>query len=77
MFRNIRIAINSFKKRNYKIPSFDYDKDADVMYITFGEPKPCRTEEPESGLIIRYTVPNNELNGFTIINYSKRTNRSK
>ena len=59
-----------------KEPSFDYDKDADVMYITFGEPKPCRTEEPESGLCIRYEL-NGSLNGITIIDYSKRTNRSK
>lgn len=75
MFKNIRIAINSFKKRNYKIPSFDYDEESDVMYITFGEPKSCRTEEPESGLVIRYTPETNELNGFTIIDYSKRVNK--
>jgi len=59
----------------YKEPMFDYDEISDVMYISFGEPKPCRTEEPESGLVIRYTPGTNELNGFTIINYSERTNR--
>ena len=59
-----------------KKPSFDYDEDADVMYITFGEPKPCRTEEPESGLCIRYEL-DGSLNGFTIIDYSKRVDRSK
>jgi uncharacterized protein YuzE len=57
----------------YKKPKFDYDETSDVMYITFGNPKPCRTEEPESGLVIRYTPDTNELNGITIIDYSKRT----
>lgn len=59
-----------------KEPSFDYDKDADVMYITFGEPKPCGSKGDIPGLAIRYTV-DGELNGITIIDYSKRTNRSK
>ena len=59
-----------------KEPRFKYDKDADVMYLSFGKPKPCRTEEPESGLCIRYEL-DGSLNGITIIDYNKRINRSK
>jgi len=54
-----------------KKPSFDYDEEADVMYIAFGKPKPCRTEELESGVVIRYTLDGG-LNGITIINYNER-----
>jgi uncharacterized protein YuzE len=71
-----RIKLEKYSIKG-KEPSFDYDETADVMYITFGEPKPCRTEEPESGLVIQYTPETGELNGFTIIDYSKRVNKEK
>ena len=55
-----------------KEPSFDYDKDADVMYITFGDAEPCKSHEMAAGVIFRYTLKE-ELNGITIIDYKKRT----
>jgi len=59
-----------------KEPSFDYDEDADVMYITFGEPQQCTAFEDQPGIVVRYTL-SDELNGITIIDYSKRVDRSK
>ncbi len=53
------------------IPHFNYDEEADVMYISFGEPLPCESKEMGNGILHRYTLEN-ELNGITIINYSKR-----
>lgn len=57
-----------------KNPKFKYDKVADVMYISFGKPKPCRCYEPSQGggIVIRYTIDKNELNGITIVDYKKR-----
>jgi len=60
----------------YKKPKFDYDEESDVMYITFGKAKPCRSIEIESGFVIRYTL-NGELNGITLVDYSKRVSGEK
>ena len=54
---------------------FTYDAEADVMYITFGKPKPCLTDEIDSGVCLRYS--RKKLNGITIIDYSKRTTDKK
>jgi len=59
------------------LPKFHYDKESDVMYITFGKPKPCKSIEPGPGIVIRYTPDTDELNGFTIIDYDKRTNKGE
>lgn len=56
--------------------TFDYDEGADVLYITFGEPKPCATEEPESGFCIGKIPYSGFLNGITIIDFSKRSGLS-
>lgn len=52
------------------MPQFSYDKEADVMYISFGEPKECKSIDIDN-VVHRYTLEN-KLNGITIINYSKR-----
>lgn len=51
------------------MPKFSYDKVSDVMYISFGKPLKCTTNEMEDGLLHRYTQ-NGKLNGITIIDYS-------
>jgi uncharacterized protein YuzE len=51
--------------------SFGYDADTDVMYISFGEPRPCRTKELEDGIVLRYT-PDGKLSGITIIGFKER-----
>lgn len=67
---------------NVKMPIVDYDPSADVMYISFGEPLPSGTIEPEetSGILVRYTDLKNKkdtLSGITILNYHKRTKNAK
>jgi uncharacterized protein YuzE len=59
-----------------KKPKFDYDKKSDVLYITFGKAKPCKSIEHESGIVIRYTI-SGDLNGITIVDYMKRTEKNK
>ena len=60
----------------YKKPKFDYDKDADVMYILFGKPEPCKSTEDQPGIVIRKNLAG-ELRGITIIDYIKRTDKTK
>jgi uncharacterized protein YuzE len=50
--------------------SFSYDKDADVMYISFGSPKACRSTEVEA--VVRVDPNTNQLNGITIINFKRK-----
>jgi len=49
-----------------------YDKEADVMYLSFGEPAKAVGEEIENGVFVRYDAKSNELAGLTIINFSKK-----
>jgi uncharacterized protein YuzE len=50
--------------------SFSYDKDADVMYVSFGKPQACRSTEMEA--IVRIDPITKKLNGITIVNYRRQ-----
>lgn len=53
------------------LPQFDYDKEADVMYISFGDPRKAVTAEIRDGILLRYDgVDNNKIVGITILNFS-------
>lgn len=56
--------------------TFDYDEEADVLYIAFGGPKPCATEDLKDGIIMRTIPYSGFLNGITIIDFSKRSGLS-
>ena len=45
----------------------DYDNDADVLYISFGDPEPCKSDD-STDLVIRH----GRLNGITIIDFNKK-----
>ncbi|MBI2183435.1 MAG: DUF2283 domain-containing protein [Thaumarchaeota archaeon] len=47
-----------------------YDKDADVAYLSFGEPKPSVTEELDDYVLVRRDPKTREVRGVTIINFS-------
>lgn len=49
-----------------------YDKDADVMYFSFGKPRKAVSEELGGGVVARYDPASKALVGFTVINFSKR-----
>lgn len=49
----------------------DYDKEADVLYISFKRPqKATDTEMTENGILFRYR--NDDIVGITILDASKR-----
>jgi uncharacterized protein YuzE len=72
----IKMNVSTRKVKRQTPPlTWDYDSEADVMYITFGKPLPCRTLEPEPGICLRYH--GKYLNGLTVIDYSRRTTKIK
>lgn len=60
----------SEKKNNIK---WDYDAEADVLYISFGNPKIAEGVDIGEGTIIRIQPDSNEIIGVTILNPLNRT----
>lgn len=53
---------------------FDFDEEADVVYVSFERPQGATDSElTEDGILMRYR--GNQLVGVTILNARKRTNR--
>ena len=51
--------------------TWDYDREADTLYISFGEPKPALTLDLGGGILARYLEKTKEFVGFTIIGVSQ------
>ena len=50
--------------------TFDYDKEADVLYVSFGKPKEAITEE-RGNMGVRISEKTKEIVGVTIIEFLK------
>lgn len=48
---------------------FFYDKDGDIMDISFGKPKIAISEEVNDDIVVRLDSDSKEVIGFTIINF--------
>ena len=59
------------EKRNDII--WDYDSEADVLYISVGTPQKALGIDIGDGVISRIDPDTNEVIGLTIIGFSKRT----
>ncbi|MBF0567925.1 MAG: DUF2283 domain-containing protein [Nitrospirae bacterium] len=57
------------KKENL---NWDYDDEADVLYISVGEPKRALGIDIGEGVIMRYMEDTSELVGLTIIGIKER-----
>jgi len=64
-------TLNISEKKN-KI-NWDYDADADVLYISFGKPGIAEGVDIGDGTIVRIEPITNEITGFTILNPLHRT----
>jgi len=51
---------------------WEYDDDADTLYITFGKPKPVLGVDVGEGVIVRYDEKAREVVGLTLIGVGKR-----
>jgi uncharacterized protein YuzE len=56
--------------------SWEYDKDADVLYISVGNPRPAIGVDIGDGLVVRYDESNNEVVGLTVIGVKDRLLKS-
>lgn len=52
-----------------KTVMFFYDKDGDIMDISFGKPKMAISEEVDDDIVVRMDPDTKEVVGFTIINF--------
>lgn len=52
--------------------TWDYDEDADVLYLSIGEPQPAVGVDIGEGLIVRYDESRKEVVGLTLIGLRAR-----
>lgn len=52
--------------------SWDYDKEADVLYLSIGEPTPAVGVDIGDGLVLRVDEAKNEVVGLTVIGLRRR-----
>ena len=57
------------KKENL---NWDYDEEADVLYISMGEPQKALGIDIGDGAIVRYVEATNEVVGLTLIGMKER-----
>ena len=50
----------------------NYDREADVLYCSFGDPQPALSVEQGNGVVVRMNPDTDEVVGYTIINFFKR-----
>lgn len=54
----------------------DYDEEADVLYLSFGEPREAADSmEVEDGIV--YRISNNEVVGITVTNFNTRVQKTR
>lgn len=51
---------------------WDYDEEADVLYLSVGEPRPAVGVDIGEGVITRYDEANKEVVGITLIGLRAR-----
>ena len=54
-----------------------YDDFSDVLYISFGNPRPGIADESEDGILVRKNPDTNEIVGVTIIDFKRHYMKSK
>ena len=53
-----------------------FDKEADILYVSQGDPRPdADSEEVSDGVVARFDPVTREVVGFTILNFLKRAER--
>ena len=67
---NLNYMIVQEKKDKIK---WDYDAEADVLYISFGNPQKAEGVDIGEGTIIRIQPDSKEITGITILNPLHRT----
>lgn len=64
-------AVKLFDKKDIPL-DWEYDGDADTLYISFGKPKPALGVNVREGVIVRYDEKAREVVGLTLIGVGRR-----
>lgn len=64
-------AVKIFDKKDTPL-NWEYDGEADVLYISFGEPRAATGVDIGEGIILRYDEGQKELVGLTIVGVGRR-----
>lgn len=56
--------------------NWEFDEEADVLYISVGKPRPAIGTDIGEGVIVRYDDKKKEVVGITIIGFRTRTLKS-
>ena len=56
--------------------NWEYDEEADVLYISVGKPRPAVGTDIGDGVIVRYDNRKKEIVGLTILSFRARTLQS-
>jgi len=56
--------------------TWDYDEEADVLYLSMGEPRPALGMDIGEGVILRYDETHKEVVGLTLIGMRTRLLKS-
>ena len=51
---------------------WEYDEEADVLYLSVGAPKPAMGVDIGEGVVVRYDEVNNEVVGLTVLGLRER-----
>ena len=51
---------------------WEYDEEADVLYLSVGTPKPAVGVDIGSGIVVRYDEANNEVAGLPVLGLRAR-----
>lgn len=54
-----------------------YDAEADVLYLSFGEPRPAVGQDIGEGVIVRYDESTGQVVGLTLIGLRARLEQSR
>jgi len=52
---------------------WEYDEEADVLYISIGEPRPAVGTDIGEGVVVRYDEKRKEVVGITVLGFRART----
>ena len=63
--------VKLFDKKGARL-DWEYDGDADTLYISFGKPKTALGVDVGEGVIVRYDEKAREVVGLTLIGVGKR-----
>jgi len=64
-------AIKLFEKKDVPL-DWEYDGEADALYISFGKPRAALGVDVGEGVIVRYDEKAREVVGLTLIGVGKR-----